>query len=131
MKKSKAIFLALIVMALWGSLFPCVKIGYKFLQINTAFVPDILMFAALRFAICGAAVFAYCLLRQKKMGRPSRSAVLPILLIGLFATVLHYAFYYIGLSTTDSSKTALLKQSAALIYVCFSFLFIKDDSHAE
>lgn len=127
MKKSKAIFLALIVMALWGSLFPCVKIGYKFLQINTAFVQDILMFAALRFAICGAAVFAYCLLRQKKLGRPSRSAVLPILLIGLFATVLHYAFYYIGLSTTDSSKTALLKQSAALIYVCFSFLFFKDE----
>ena len=28
---------------------------------------------------------------------------------------------------TDSSKTALLKQAGALIYICFSFLFFKDE----
>jgi drug/metabolite transporter (DMT)-like permease len=32
------------------------------------------------------------------------------------------------LELTDSSKTALIKQVGALFYVCFSFLFIKEDT---
>ena len=40
--------------------------------------------------------------------------------MGLFSIVLHYAFTYIGLSTTDNSKNAL-------IYVCFAFLFFKNE----
>jgi len=127
MKKSKAIVLALIVMALWGSLFPCVKIGYRVLHIDSGSVPEILMFAALRFAVCGGLVSLFCLLRQKTIGKPAGKEILQILLVGLFAIVLHYACTYIGLSTTDSSKTALLKQSGALIYVCVSFAFFKDE----
>jgi len=127
MKKSKAILLALIVMALWGSLFPCVKLGYRFLHIDSGCVPGILMFAALRFTVCGGLVSLFCLLRQKALGKPAGKEILQILLVGLFAIVLHYACTYIGLSSTDSSKTALLKQAGALIYVCFSFLFFKDE----
>lgn len=127
MKKSKSIFLSLIVMALWGSLFPCVKLGYSFGEIDSSSVADILMFAAIRFAVCGGLVSLFCLLRRKTIGTPSMKSVGNILLIGLFAIVLHYSCTYIGLSTTDSSKTALLKQSGALIYVCFSFLFFKDE----
>lgn len=48
--------------------------------------------------------------------------------MGLFSIVLHYAFTYIGLSMTDSSKTALMKQLGALIYVCFAFLFFKNEN---
>ena len=47
--------------------------------------------------------------------------------MGLFSIVLHYTFTYIGLSTTDSSKTALIKQLGALLYVCSSFLFFKSE----
>ncbi|MBQ8742298.1 MAG: hypothetical protein IJZ03_02890 [Clostridia bacterium] len=54
--KVKTILLSLLVMALWGSLFPCVKIGYAAFNINANSVADILMFAAMRFAICGALV---------------------------------------------------------------------------
>lgn len=64
---------------------------------------------------------------KKNIGKPSIKSIGNILLIGLFAIVLHYSCTYIGLSTTDSSKIALLKQSGALIYVCFSFLFFKDE----
>ena len=127
MKKSKSIFLSLIVMALWGSLFPCVKSGYSFGAINSGSVADILMFAAIRFTLCGGLVCLFCLLRRKSVGIPSKKSVCNIILIGLFAIVLHYACTYVGLSTTDSSKTALLKQSGALIYVCISFLFFKDE----
>ena len=53
-----------------------------------------------------------------------------ILLIGLFSIILHYAFTYIGLSSTDSSKTALIKQLGSLIYVCFAFLFFKNETYS-
>ena len=50
-----------------------------------------------------------------------------IFVLGLFSIVLHYAFTYIGLSLTDSSKTALLKQLGVLLYICFAFLFVRDE----
>ena len=52
---------------------------------------------------------------------------MPILLSGLFAIILHYTFTYAALSLTGGSKTAILKQMGALFYVCFSFVFFKDD----
>ena len=53
--------------------------------------------------------------------------ILYIFIMGLFSIVLHYTLTYIGLSTTDGSKTALIKQLGALIYVCFAFLFFKNE----
>lgn len=47
--------------------------------------------------------------------------------MGLFSIVLHYGFTYMGLSSSDGSKTALIKQLGALLYVCFAFLFFKDE----
>lgn len=126
-KSIKTIFLSLLVMALWGSLFPMVKIGYSAFNINPASTPEILMFAALRFTICGALLCVWSIFKKAEFEKPVLKSMSCILLMGLFAIVLHYAFTYIGLAYTDSSKTALLKQLGALLYVCFAFLFIKDE----
>lgn len=128
MKKTRSILLALLVMALWGSLFPAVKIGYAAFGIQSSSVADILMFAAMRFSVCGGIVCLFCIARRKAMPAPTGKALGNILLIGVFAIVLHYATSYVGLSMTDSSKTALLKQAGALIYICVSFLFFQDES---
>ena len=53
-KKINAMLLSLVVMALWGSLFPMVKIGYSTFNIEPTSTPHILMFAAVRFTVCGA-----------------------------------------------------------------------------
>lgn len=123
----KTIFLSLLVMALWGSLFPFVKIGYSAFNISANSIPDILMFASVRFIISGLIVCAICLARKEKIATPKLENVRNIFIMGLFSIVLHYTFTYIGLSTTDSSKTALIKQLGALLYVCFSFLFFKSE----
>lgn len=47
--------------------------------------------------------------------------------MGVFAIVLHYGFTYVGLLKIDSSKTAILKQIAPLLFACFSFWFVKDE----
>lgn len=123
----KTTFLSLIVMALWGSLFPMIKIGYDAFCISAKSIPDILMFASYRFIVSGLIVLIVCFITKDKLAKPKVKNLLNILILGFFSIVLHYAFTYIGLSTTDSSKTALIKQLGVLIYVCFAFLFFKDE----
>lgn len=125
MRKNKTLWLALLTMLLWGSLFPMVKLGFlKYAVESTA---DILLFAGIRFVICGSAICVFSAIKDHAAYRPVKHSILPILLSGVFAIVLHYGFTYTGLELTDSSKTALIKQVGALFYVCFSFLFIKED----
>ncbi len=112
-------------MLLWGSLFPMVKLGYKAYSISTT--GDILLFAGIRFTVCGSLISLYQFIRDRKSYDTVKATIAPVLLSGLFAIILHYSFTYLGLSLTDSSKTAILKQIGVLFYVCFSFLFFKED----
>ncbi len=105
--------LSLLVMLLWGSLFPAVKLGFAAFSVVTT--GDILLFAGVRFLICGAVITLFALWRDRQSFSAVPSSVLPILLSGLFAIVLHYAFTYSGLQLTASGKTAILKQIGALL----------------
>ncbi|MBE6703364.1 MAG: hypothetical protein E7585_08160 [Ruminococcaceae bacterium] len=42
-----SVLLALLVCALWGSLFPFIKIGYAAFHINGSDIPTVLLFAAI------------------------------------------------------------------------------------
>ena len=69
----------------------------------------------------------YVFITDKASFKNVKNALVPVLLSGFFAIILHYSFTYSALKLTDSSKTAILKQIGVLFYVCFSFLFFKDD----
>lgn len=112
-------------MLLWGSLFPMVKLGFSSYEVSGT--ADILLFAGIRFVICGAVICVFAGFKDRSSYKPVRHSLVPILLSGAFAIILHYGFTYVGLSLTDSFKTAIIKQIGALLYVCFSFLFIKED----
>ena len=125
MSKNKSIFYALLVMFLWGTLFPMVKLGYGAYNIVTT--GDILFFAGIRFTICGALICLYTFITDKASFKGVKNTLVPVLLSGLFAIILHYSFTYSALKLTDSSKTAILKQIGVLFYVCFSSMFFKED----
>lgn len=127
MSRTKTILLSLVVMVLWGSLYPCIKLSYGAFSINSGSVPDILLFAAVRFLICGGFISAFCLCMGKAQHKPTGKMIGHFLLIGLFSIVLHYGCMYMGLSLTGSGKTALLKQAGSLLYICLAFLFIKEE----
>jgi len=124
----KTISLSLLVMALWGSLYPFVKIGYQAFSISGSDIPSILMFAGIRFAFCGAVASLIALIRKEKMQAPKYKSIGTILLVGFFSIVLHYAFYYIGIASTDVSKSAILKQLGSLLYICVAFMFFKNEN---
>lgn len=117
---------ALIVMALWGSLFPCVKIGYKIFDITST--GDLLLFAGVRFTICGIVICIYRYFTAKDKFSGVKPVFSTILFTGLFSVVLHYAFTYSALNLCKSSAlVAILKQVGMVFYVCFSFIFFKED----
>ncbi len=121
------IVLPLIPMILWGSLFPFVKIGYDAFSIDTERIGDIIMLAAMRFSVCGIIGCVIAFLIGAKLEKPIGKSISSLFCVGLFSVVLHYAFVYVGLTMTESSKAAILKQLSPLIYACFSFLFIRSE----
>ena len=50
------ILLAGVCCLLWGSAFPCIKLGYKFFRIESGETTSQILFAGTRFAIAGAMV---------------------------------------------------------------------------
>ena len=125
MSERKIVILAIVTMFLWGSLIPAVKLAYSLYQLYS--IADILLFAGIRFSICGAVICVFSFLRKKENFLPVKKSLLLVLLSGVFAVILRYGFTYIGLQTVESSKAGILKQAGILFYVVFSALFFRDD----
>ena len=123
----KIVFFALIVMLLWGSLYPFVKISYTAFQIDTAHIPSIILFAGIRFILCGLVLIALASVGEKRLYIPKKTELMPIFSVAFTTIILHYSFTYIALSMGDSSKSAIIKQTGFLFLSCFAFLFDKSD----
>ncbi len=123
----KIVLFALLVMLLWGSLYPLVKISYTAFQIDTAHIPSIILFAGLRFILCGVILTVIASAQEKRLYLPTGKELVPIFGVAMSTIVLHYSFTYIALSMGDSSKSAIIKQTGFLFLSCFAFLFDKGD----
>lgn len=121
------VLLALFSCALLGSLYPFVKIGYAAFQIAGSDVPSILLFAGLRFALCGIVTVPLFSVTLKEPLISKRSDMRTVLLVTLFSIVLHYACTYLALAVGQSAKSAIIKQVGFLFLSCCSFLFIKKE----
>lgn len=129
-KTSRAVLIrlaALLVMFFWGSLYPGIKIGYQALQINTSSVPDIMMFAGSRFLACGTIITGIALAKGDRLNPSVKSSVWPVISMGLTGVVLHYILNYTSLTMTESGRAAILKSVGPLMYICLSFLFMRDE----
>ena len=122
------ILLALVVMLCWGSLYPVVKLGYEKFEINTAYYPNLLYFAGVRFTVSGAVIVLLLGVKNKTVPTvKTKKEWLGIALVALFSVMLNYSLAFYGLSIVASSKTALLKQAGALIFIVISALLFKED----
>ena len=129
-KKSSLVpvLLALIVMMLWGSLYPSVKMSYKLFEIDTSYYPNLLLFAGVRFTATGLMISLFQVAKKKTIPvMQTKQEWLGVLLVGVFAVLINYACTFFGLSVVESSKTALLKQSGMLVFIVVSAFFFKED----
>lgn len=116
--------LATIACLLWGSAFPCVKIGYDLFSIDTSHTPSVLLFAGLRFTLAGFLVIVFGSTIKKKVLLPRKTSWGKIGLLCLTQTVLQYAFFYIGLANTTGVKASVAEATNVFIAILIAaFVF--------
>ena len=79
---------ALICCALWGSAFPCIKIGYQMFEIPQDAVATQILFAGLRFTLAGILVILIGSVLSGNLLKINRQNALKILKLSLLQTVL-------------------------------------------
>ncbi|MDE6598376.1 MAG: DMT family transporter [Clostridia bacterium] len=115
---------AILCCILWGSAFPCVKIGYKLFDINTQNVPSLILFAGTRFSLAGVLVIAFGSIIKRKFLLPKPRNLWRVGLIAVFQTIAQYTFFYIGLANTAGVKASVLNGLGVfftIIIACFIF----------
>lgn len=119
--------LAVLATLLWGSAFPAIKIGYRLFQINTAFPPNTLVFAGLRFMLAGLLTLAIYRLLWRESISVERLLWPRLLRLGLIQTTLQYICFYIGLIHTSGVKASILGATGSFMIVLLAHFFLHDD----
>ena len=88
---------ALICCMLWGSAFPCVKLGYTLFNVDTTSYASLILFAGVRFTLAGILVLVFGSVAQKKILLPKKSNIWRVAIVAVFQTALQYTCFYIGL----------------------------------
>jgi drug/metabolite transporter (DMT)-like permease len=115
--------LALICCALWGSAFPCVKLGYAMFRIPAAAAASQILFAGMRFSLAGLLVLVLGSLLQKRPLIPKNLRTLGRAgKLSVFQTILQYIFFYIGLANTTGVKASIIEGANVFIAILVASL---------
>ena len=115
---------AIFCCVLWGSAFPCVKIGYELFHIDRQSVPSLMLFAGVRFALAGVLVIIFGSIQKRAFLVPKPRNIWRVLLVALFQTALQYTFFYIGLSRVSGVKSSVLNGLGVFFTIlCACFIF--------
>ena len=82
------VFLALVCCALWGSAFPCVKIGYEMFQVEGA--GSQILFAGYRFFLAGVLTFILACALERRLVVIRRSSLPYVFGQGILQTTVQY-----------------------------------------
>ena len=126
MQKNVVVFiLATICCALWGSAFPCVKIGYSLMNIVSSDIPSLILFAGCRFTLAGIITVIICSLMEKKLIVPRKKAIGKVFILSLFQTILQYILFYIGLAHASGVKASIIDGLNVFVALLVSSLIFK------
>ena len=113
--------------ALWGSAFPCVKIGYSLFNVAADDTASQLLFAGVRFSLAGIMVIAGTSIARRQPMLPSSDDIRPILTLAAFQTVGQYIFFYMGLSKASGTASSIIESSANFLAILLAALAFKTE----
>lgn len=119
--------LAMLCCFLWGSAFPCIKIGYQMFQISSDQTMSQILFAGVRFTLAGVLVILFGSILSRKILLPKRSSCKNILIICLFQTVIQYLFFYIGMAHTSGVKASIVEASNVFLAILVANLIFHQE----
>ena len=117
--------LALVCCALWGSAFPCVKIGYELFHIENA--GSQILFAGYRFFMAGVFTFLLGCILEKRIIRMKKASIPFVFGQGILQTTIQYVCFYIGLAQTTGAKGSVINASNAFFSIIAAHFLMKSE----
>ena len=117
--------LAIICCLLWGSAFPCIKIGYQMFNIPSGAVGSQFLFAGIRFTLAGILTILFGSLLSKKILVPKKESLFSVFKLSMVQTVLQYVFFYIGLANTSGVKSSIINAANVFLSILFAVFIFK------
>ena len=117
--------LALLCCALWGSAFPCIKIGYEWMEIEG--IGSLILFAGYRFLLSGVLTFVLGCLLEWRILRMKRENFGVIFRQGVLQTTIQYVCFYIGLAHTTGAKGSIINASNAFVSIVAAHYMIRSE----
>lgn len=128
MQKTIVVWLgAFLCCALWGSAFPCIKIGYKLFDIHSSATMTQILFAGCRFVLAGVLTIIIGSLLNRHFLKPKKAALGNIFKLSLLQTVMQYVFFYIGLAHTSGVKASIIGGVNVFIAILVASLIFKQE----
>lgn len=128
MQKTIVVWLgALICCALWGSAFPCIKIGYELMNIESSATWTQILYAGYRFSIAGVLVIIFGSIMQKQWLIPKKKTIPKVFKLCMLQTVLQYLFFYIGLAHTDGTKASIIEGMNVFVAILIASVLFRQE----
>ena len=131
---------------LWGSAFPCVKIGYRLFSVASDDMASQLLFAGVRFTLAGILVILFGSIGAHRLLIPARvpteqnasaeprfrtdsfgESLRMIVILCLFQTIGQYFFFYIGLAHTSGVKSSVVEASSTFFAILAAALLFRSE----
>ena len=119
--------LAMVCCILWGSAFPCVKIGYEMFHIADGDVGSQILFGGMRFFLSGIITVLIGWGLEKKFPWPKKESWWPVTKLGFVQTFVQYIFFYIGLANTTGVKASIIESSNVFIAILIPSLLLRQE----
>ncbi len=133
MQKTSVVWLgAMLCCLLWGSAFPCIKIGYGMWNIESVDTSSQILFAGMRFVLAGILAVIFGSLLEGKFIKPEKGCAGKIVWLAMLQTVIQYLFFYIGLAHTSGVKASIIEAVNVFVAIIVSgFIFHQENVTAK
>lgn len=111
---------------LWGSAFPCVKIGYNYFNIGSDDIFSQMLFAGIRFLLAGILIIVFGSITEKKLFLPTKDSLPSIGILSLTQTIIQYVFFYIALANTSGVNSSIINGSNNFFAIIIAFFLLKE-----
>ena len=129
MQKTLVVWLgALLCCALWGSAFPCIKLGYQMFAIAAEDVAAQILFAGCRFSLAGILALLIGSGMSRKLLIPKRSSWGKVFRLSMLQTVAQYLFFYVGLANTTGVKASIIEGVNVFIAILVASLIFHQEA---
>lgn len=128
MTKTVVVWLgALLCCALWGSAFPCIKIGYQLFEIPSDATATQILFAGCRFTLAGILAIIIGSVLNHRILIPKQGSWGKITKLCMLQTVAQYLFFYIGLANTSGVKASIIEGVNIFISILVASLIFRQE----